>query len=203
MNEIENRRSIRKYRPEMPDRCLIDAVLHAAMLAPSAKNRQPWKFIVYTEKAKDKLLDAMQCGLMRMRDDPAIPQEAKTGLTDAFHTLQIMQQAPVLIAVLNTGSGSPFDPITPADRITEICDSLSVGAAVENMLLRAQALGLGTLWIANTFFAYPELTSCIGTDAQLSCAVALGFADEAPPSRPRKPAADVIVYRSEDTRLDQ
>ncbi|MBR5722170.1 MAG: nitroreductase family protein, partial [Oscillospiraceae bacterium] len=108
MNEIENRRSIRKYRKDMPDRGLIDEILHAGMLAPSAKNRQPWKFLVYTEKSKEMLLGAMETGLIRMRDDSAVPQAAKAGLTDAFHTLGIMREAPVLVAVLNTGSGSPF-----------------------------------------------------------------------------------------------
>lgn len=195
MNEIENRRSIRKYRKDMPDRGLIDEILHAGMLAPSAKNRQPWKFLVYTEKSKEMLLGAMETGLIRMRDDSAVPQAAKAGLTDAFHTLGIMREAPVLVAVLNTGSGSPFAGISPADRITEICDSLSIGAAVENMLLKATELGLGSLWIANTFFAYPELTAMIGTDAQLACAVVFGYADEAPPQRPRKLFGDAAEYR--------
>ena len=195
MNPIPERRSIRKYKPEMPDRELIEKVLQAAMLAPSAKNRQPWKFIVYTSESKQKLLDAMLCGLTRMRDDETIPQAAKSGLTDAFRTLQIMQAAPVLVAVLNTGSGSPFAPVAPDARITEICDTLSLGAAVENMLLKATELGLGSLWIANTFFAYPEMTACIGTDAQLACAVALGYPDEAPAPRPRKSPDDVVEYR--------
>ena len=195
MNEIESRRSIRKYRAEMPDRRLIDEILHAGMRAPSAKNRQPWKFLVYTEKSKEVLLNAMETGLIRMRNDGSVPQAAKAELTDAFHTLVIMREAPVLITVLNTGSGSPFVGISPAERITEICDSLSIGAAVENMLLKATELGLGSLWIANTFFAYPELTACIGTDAQLACAVALGYADEAPPPRPRKQYGDVAEYR--------
>ena len=42
-------------------------------------------------------------------------------------------------------------------RIVEICDSLSIGAAIENMILTATGYGLGTLWIANTCFAYNEL----------------------------------------------
>ena len=195
MDAIKERRSIRKYRAELPDRKLIGEVLRAGMLAPSAKNRQPWKFIVFTEKSKEQLLRAMDAGLTRMLDDSTIPQEAKTGLTDAFHTLKIMQEAPVLIMILNTNSGSPFDGISPADRITEICDSLSIGAAVQNMLLKAASLGLGSLWIANTFYAYPELAAFIGTPSQLTCAVALGYPDEAPPPRPRKKPEDVAEYR--------
>ena len=166
MKAIETRRSIRKYRPEMPERSLIDQILHAAVLAPSAKNRQTWKFLVYTNKSKENLLNAMENGLTRMRDISDIPPEAKKGLPDAFHTMKIMQEAPVLIMILNTNAGSPFDEIDANTHITEICDTLSVGAAVENMLLKATELGLGTLWIANTCYAYPELTSFLGTSVK-------------------------------------
>ena len=64
------------------------------------------------------------------------------------------------------------------------------------MLLKAAALGLGSLWIANTCFAYPELTAYLRTDAQLVCAVSLGYPDEAPAARPRKSSGDVTEYRS-------
>ena len=45
IREIENRRSIRKYKPDEIERKLIDEIIYSASLAPSAKNRQPWKFI--------------------------------------------------------------------------------------------------------------------------------------------------------------
>ena len=59
IREIENRRSIRKYKPDEIERKLIDEIIYSASLAPSAKNRQPWKFIVYQGKEKDKLFDVM------------------------------------------------------------------------------------------------------------------------------------------------
>ena len=55
IREIENRRSIRKYKPDELDRKLIEEIIYSASLAPSAKNRQPWKFIVYKGEEKDKL----------------------------------------------------------------------------------------------------------------------------------------------------
>ena len=63
------------------------------------------------------------------------------------------------------------------------------------MLLRATELGLGTLWIANTCFAYDELVEYIGTENQLVGAVALGVPDGEPASRPRKQLEDVLEYR--------
>ena len=51
------------------------------------------------------------------------------------------------------------------------------------------------LWIANTCFAYNELMDFIGTDSQLTGIVAIGFANEAPAKRPRKPFEEIVEYR--------
>lgn len=196
MDSIYDRRSIRKYLPQMPERALIDEIIRAGIAAPSAKNRQPWRFLVYTGKAKSDVLGAMERGLRRELEGEALLPEVRGGLADAFHTMQIMHKAPVLILVLNPDAGSPFDPQNPVSRFAEIADTLSIGAAVENMLLKAASLGLGTLWIANTCFAYPELTEYLKTDAQLVCAVSLGYPDEAPAARPRKTPEEVTEYRA-------
>lgn len=195
MDYITERRSIRKYKSQLVDKKIIDEIIKAGLLAPSAKNRQPWKFIVYKEKSKNELLDEMEKGFLRERDGNALLPDSKNGLADAFNTLKIMREAPVLIVILNTNGGSPFTNINPDNRITEICDSLSIGAAVENMLLKATELGVGSLWIANTCFAYNELVDHIGTTYQLVGAISLGYANESPAARPRKCLEDVVEYR--------
>lgn len=195
MNEIETRRSIRKYKQGEVSRELIERIVDAARLAPSAKNRQPWKYIVYTGAQKEKLLDTMEQSLKKEQQTHALLPESAGGLPDAFNTLKIMRTASAIIIVMNTGGSSPFEPIDTDSRIGEICDTLSIGAAVENMLLRAESLGLGTLWIANTCFAYNDLTEFVGEKGQLACAVAVGYPDEQPAQRPRKPLADIIEYR--------
>ena len=195
MDYIKARRSIRKYKVQSVDKKIIDEIIKAGMCAPSAKNRQPWKFIIYSEKSKNKLLVEMEKGLLRERDGNALLPNSKNGLADAFNTLKIMREAPVLIVILNTNCSSPFININPDDRITEICDSLSIGAAVENMLLKATELGVGSLWIANTCFAYNELVDYIDTTYQLVGAISLGYANEFPAARPRKCLEDVVEYR--------
>lgn len=195
MDTIKERRSIRKYKAQSVEKEIIDEIIRAGALAPSAKNRQPWRFIVYRERSKDDLLDAMEKGLLRERDGSALLPSSKDGLPDAFNTLNIMREAPVLIVILNANGRSPFKDIGSDDRITEMCDSLSIGAAVENMLLTATELGVGSLWIANTCFAYNELEKHIGTTHQLVGAVSLGYADETPSQRPRKCLEDIVEYR--------
>lgn len=195
MDSIKERRSIRKYQSRPLDRKIIDEIIRAGILAPSAKNRQPWKYIVYTGRSKKELLAEMEKGLLRERDGNALLPDSGSGLADAFNTLKIMREAPALIVILNTNADSPFENINADKRISEICDSLSIGASVENMLLKATELGIGSLWIANTCFAYKELVDYIGTTHQLAGAVSLGYADEAPAARPRKRLEDVAEYR--------
>ena len=195
MNTIEKRRSIRRYKSDAVAQQTITEIVEAARLAPSAKNRQPWKFIVFTGKQKDRLLDTMNTGIENTEKALARTGGDASGLPDAKNTLRIMRQAPVTIIVMNTGGSSPYEPADTDTRTTEICDTLSIGAAVQNLLLAAQEKGLGTLWIANTLYAYDELCSFVGEKGQLAGAVALGYPDEAPNPRPRKPLENILEFR--------
>ena len=196
MNAIEERRSIRKYRQQSVSREQIEMLVEAARLAPSAKNRQPWKYIVYTGAGKQKLLKAMETGLEKEEKQHSLLPQSAFGLPDAFHTLDIMRQAPVVLIVMNTNGTSPYEPVDPDGRLSEICDSLSIGASIENLLLRATEMGLGTLWIANTCFAYDNLMEVIGEKGQLIGAIALGYAEEQPLPRPRRNLEEILEYRS-------
>ena len=191
---IYNRRSIRKYKTDKVSIDILNKILDAGRVAPSGKNKQPWKFLVYGGEKKEELLAAMQSGMNRERKREALLPASHLGLPDAWNTLGIMKEAPVVVMVLNTSGKSPFDDITADERVTEIVDTLSIGAAVENMLLRAEALGIGTLWIANTCFAYPELIKYMNTEKQLVGAIALGYANEKPVARPRKNLSDIVEY---------
>ena len=195
IKEIEDRRSIRKYKTDRVNKTMIEDMIYSATLAPSAKNRQPWKFIVYQGDEKDKLVEVMQQGINAEKISHELMPEWAFAIPDAENTVRVMEEAPCLIAVLNTNQKTPFDSIEDEKRIVEICDSLSIGAAIENMILTATSYGLGTLWIANTCFAYNELIDFIETDSQLTGIVAIGFANEAPAKRPRKPLTDIVEYR--------
>lgn len=126
MNAIYDRRSIRKFQNISISEETIISVIDAGRSAPSAKNRQPWKYIVFANSSKSDLLDRMEIGLNREENIfPALP-ESKFGIADAKNTLKIMREAPVIILVLNTNGTSPFIPLDVDDRITEICDTLSI-----------------------------------------------------------------------------
>ena len=91
-----------------------------------------------------------------------------------------MKQAPVLIFVVNP-LASGFDK------------ALSNDERVSDMMLEATDLGLGSLWICNSFFAQQELSEWAG--GELYAILALGYPDEAPEARPRKNMESVVEWR--------
>ena len=194
---ILNRRSIRKYKDTPVPREAIEEILYAGSLAPSSKNRQPWKFIVVSGEAKKEMLEAMGRGLAREKEgrDALLP-ESRQHISGAEHTLHIMEQAPVNLFIINPLGLDLDSPATPEQRIYEICNAQSIGAAVENMTLAAEGLGFGSLWICDLFFAYRELNQWLGVQGTLAAAMALGYADEAPGPRPRKSMDDLAAWRS-------
>lgn len=192
---IFSRRSIRKFSKREVSIEQINAMLNAARNAPSAKNRQPWRFIVFGGEHKAELERRMEHGLLREETGASLLPKSRFGIPDAKNTLKIMRESPMLIVIINSNGVSPFVPVDSDERVTEMCDLLSIGAAVQNMLLCAENLGLGTLWIANTCFAYPELTEFLNTDKQLVGAIAVGYADEAPLPRSRKSIDEIVEYR--------
>lgn len=194
---IQNRRSIRKYHNTPVPQSAIGEILLAGCLAPSPKNRQPWRFIVTAGTDKERLLSAMERGLEREAQKPLLPGSA-CYLGGARHTLEIMRQAPVVILTVNVLGISFAHAPDAEERIYEICNAQSLGAAMENMTLTATELGLGSLWICDTYFAHEELKQWVGTGEEPAAALALGYAAETPPARPRKKMEEAIEWRMGD-----
>ena len=134
----------------------------------------------------------MEEGLKREKQMPFIP-ESSPYINGAEHTLQSMRQVPVLIFIVNPLASSFSKALSMDERVSEICNSQSIGAAIENMTLEAAAQGLGSLWICNSFFAQKELSDWAG--GELYAVLAVGYADEAPEARLRKRTEDVIEWR--------
>lgn len=194
LNEIVTRRSIRAYLPEPVSRAEIEAVLRAGALAPSSKNRQPWRFTVALGAAKAEALAAMARGLEEEIRRPLLPESARH-LSGAARTLAVMEQAPALIFVTNPLGRDPREALNTDQRVSELCNAQSLGACLENMALQATALGLGSLWICDIYFAYDALNEWIGGKGVLAAAIALGHAAESPPPRPRKPLEELTEWR--------
>jgi nitroreductase len=116
---IKERRSIRKYKTKPVENEKINKVLEAARLAPSANNQQPWHFILVTKP------------------------EAKESLRAAFKPeRQWLMQAPAIIVAC-------ADPKKAWKRNDgEEYWKVDAAIAMQNLVLAATELGLGTCWIA-------------------------------------------------------
>lgn len=192
---IYERRSIRKYKDiPIPKQDILD-IIESAVKAPSAKNRQPWKFIVVEGTEKAEMLDAFRKGILREETGEALLPLSKQHIADAKYAVKIIEQSPTVIFVVNSLGKGLLAEHTPEERVYDICNIQSIGAAIENMLLSAAEKGLGSLWICNTYFAYEELTEWLNVEGELLAAVALGYPDEEPKERPRKRIEDVIEWR--------
>ncbi len=195
IKEIENRRSIRKYTKTAIPEQDIREIIEAAVKAPSAKNRQPWNFIVIQGQAKAQMLEAFRKGIQREENGTALLPNSWQHIAAAKHTIDIMEQAPVTIFIINTEGAGIFIPRTPEEQIYELANIQSISAAIQNMLIAAEEKGLGSLWICDIFFAYEELCRWVNTNGELIAAVALGVPAETPAARPRKKFDDVVIWK--------
>lgn len=191
---ITDRHSIRKYQERFVPKSMIEEIIRAGILAPSAKNRQPWKFVVVTGNAKEGMLAALAEGIERERKEPFLAESAGY-LDGAEYTFSIMRQAPAVIFIINPLAKKFGNSLSEEERIAEICNTQSIGAAIENMILTATDLGLGSLWICDTFFAQKELDRWLNVEGELFAALAIGYAAEAPNARPRKEERDIVEWR--------
>lgn len=83
---IEERRSIRNYKEDCIDKKVIMELLESAIKAPSAKNGQPWHFVVLNKEIKDKIANKMI--------ENVGPNK----------TAEVILKVPYLILVYNTGN---------------------------------------------------------------------------------------------------
>jgi nitroreductase len=127
---IYNRHSQKKVKQDAVPRELIEKLLDAAVQAPNHYKVRPWRFVVLTGQAQEKLGEVMVASLMNRHPD--FPQEAfdKACATPL--------QAPVVIAV---GVDKPNEP-----KVLEIENICAAATACQNLLLAAHALGLGAKW---------------------------------------------------------
>ncbi|MBK8046265.1 MAG: nitroreductase family protein [Anaerolineales bacterium] len=156
---MRERRSIRRYRDAPVPVEMIETLLAAAMWAPSAHNRQPWRFCVVTKPdAKDALSRALA---VRWGSDLAAD-----GIDPAMIARRVsisharLTGAPVLIIPAVSMEDMDVYP-DPQRSLAEWTMAVqSVALACQNLLLAAHDLGLGVGWLCAALFA-PELVCAV------------------------------------------
>jgi len=152
---MRRRRSVRRFRPAPVAEAQVRRVLEAARLAPSAHNRQPWRFVVLAEeRQRARLADAMAARLRADRlADGADPEDVEA---DAARSRDRLTRAPCAILVCLTLQAMDRYPDTRRSEAEERMAVQSVAMAGENLLLAAAAEGLAACWMCAPLFAPQE-----------------------------------------------
>jgi coenzyme F420-0:L-glutamate ligase/coenzyme F420-1:gamma-L-glutamate ligase len=181
---LQARRSIRRYTPDPVPAEAVERLLTAAVWAPSAHNRQPWRFAnVMTPAAKVRLAQAMGDSLRadRLADgDPPELVEADVNRSSAR-----IVGAPAVIVVCLTLADMDHYPDERRSRAEYLMAVQSVAMAVQNLLLAAHAEGLGACWMCAPLFCADAVRQSLElpADWQPQALVTLGY-----PAGPGKPA---------------
>lgn len=183
IDTINKRRSIRKFQDKIIPNEVIEKILEQSTKAPSGKNRQPWRFVVLQNKAKDELVNLMT--------DVAINHKDKGMNTGSLEiSIHSINEAPIVILVFNAFSNFEVD----YNHYRLLTDTQSIGASIQTMILTAQDLGLGSLWICDIFYSHQEICSWLDRKDELIAAVAIGYPNQSPYPRPRKSWREVTEW---------
>lgn len=198
------RRSVRRFTAEVPDRALIERVLAAATTAPSASNKQPWRFLVVTNRA---LIDRAAAAVREAVD--RVSAHVPPALEPAFRAygdyFTRFETAPVVIVALFrtlTVLSNLVDAKLPPGDVTRIAtmerDSGLIGTALalQNLMLMAHTLGLGTSGMTGPLVAADALRTLfeLTPSWEIAALVPLGFPADVPPATSRKPLGRVVEW---------
>ena len=141
------------------------------------------------------MLKAMKRGIENEKNNKGLLPNFLHYISGAENTLNMMEQAPVTVFVFYTKANNLWHEASVESKLFDVANIQSIGAAIENMLLAATDLGIGSLWICDVFFAYREICQWLDEKGQLIAAVSFGYAEESPSPRPRKELLDVVKWR--------
>jgi F420 biosynthesis protein FbiB-like protein len=192
---IRGRRSIRRYQPRPVERPLLEKILTAATWAPSAHNRQPWRFCVVTdEQVKQRLSERM--GEQWRRDlgvdglDPALIEKRVT----ISHARMTGAGALIVASVSMAEMDRYPDPKrAEAEWLMAV---QSTALACQNLLLAAHHYGLGACWMCAPLFVPDLVRDALDLPIEWhpQALITLGYPAESK-EKDREPLASSVIWR--------
>lgn len=173
---IRSRRSVARLKPDPVPRAAIERMLEAAVWAPNHHLTQPWEFVVLGDEAKRRFAEIRRDFRGTLFKNPAAP-EVQPALGKVYaDTVAI----PVIIVITTT---APADPELRDD------DYAATMCAIQNMLLVATGLGLGTYLRTGGLIRFAPLREFLAVpdDRRIAAILYVGYPDHIPERR-RTPA---------------
>ena len=158
---VSTRRSIRRYFPSRLDPALVERLLRAAAWAPSAHNRQPWRFALIEDRAgKERLATAMG---ERLRADRLADGDAPAVIErDVVRSHARITEAPLLILVCLCMEEMDRYPDDRRRRAEHTMAVQGTAMATQNLLLAAHAEGLGASVMCAPLFCPETVAAALG-----------------------------------------
>jgi len=192
---LTTRRSIRRYLPEPVSTETILDLLAVATTAPSAHNRQPWRFAVLaTDEAKTGLA---RCMGERLRADRlADSDDAQAVDIDVRRSFERVTQAPVVIIVCATVVDMDRYPDPRRNEAEKIMAIQGTAMAVQNLLVAAHAAGLGACWMCAPLFCPEVVTSALELpqDWEPLALITMGWPADTGKPFSRRPFGEIVRF---------
>ncbi|OGO26572.1 MAG: hypothetical protein A2W33_03730 [Chloroflexi bacterium RBG_16_52_11] len=192
---MESRRSVRRFLPRPVPQEVIEQVLQAATWAPSAHNRQPWRFTVLrSTESKTNLAVAMGA---EFKDDLLKDGvSAEDAQSQVERSRRRIEEAPVAILLCMDLDEVDEYPDTERQKAAYRMAAQSVALAGGYLLLAAHALDLGGVWMCAPLFAPLVVSQALALPLQWQpeAIVLLGYPAKIPETRPRKALAEICRF---------
>jgi F420 biosynthesis protein FbiB-like protein len=192
---LRTRRSVRRFESRPVDRTALTEILQTSITAPSAHNRQPWRYtVIETPAVKEKLASAMGYEFRHdLTRDGFSPEEVEARVKRSY---QRITEAPVVIILstdLSAGDEYTDNDRAMADYTMLVQDATLAGGT---LLLAAHAEGLGGVWMCSPLFAQATVRHELGLPDHWEpiTMILLGHPAKTPEPPARKTLDDVVKF---------
>ena len=193
---MRTRRSVRRFRPDLPERAVIESILASAVTAPSASNKQPWRFLVVENR---DVIGRMAAAVREAVDRIAVAVEpefeaAFRSYGDYFTRFEL---APLVIVALSqpltllttlTGPRLADDDRRRVSAMERDSGLIGTSMAMQNLLLAAHAAGLGASGMTGPLVAADRIRELLHVPPawHIAALVPIGYPCEEPTPTERK-----------------
>ena len=193
---LRTRRSVRRFKPDPVPDAVIRDILHTSTFAPSAHNRQPWRFVVLTDPdAKKNLSDTMAVEFQRDLEKDHLPSEEIAKRVN--RSRERIQGAPLVIILCVDMTEMDAYPDARRKKAEYLIATQSASNAGMQLLLAVHAEGLGGVWVCSPMFAQETVQKALGLSSswEPQAMFLIGYPAEEPLLRERKKIEDIVIIR--------